>query len=234
MQEVAGLAKYNLVLFDADGTLFDYNRAEETALKKAFAYHNYPYSHDALERYREINNSMWKKFEKGAIDLASLQKERFEILLGERNLKADVRAFNSIYLELLSEGSHLNDGAFEVCSELSRHCILAIATNGTSTAQIRRVKNSSIAPYIKHIVVSDHAGYQKPQQGFFNYAFDMCSHKEKETAIMVGDSLSADMRGGISFGISTCWYNPDGVGREGVQGIDYEIRDLRELINLIV
>lgn len=228
------MAKYDLVLLDADGTLFDYDTAEAIALKKAFEYHGFKYSDDVRSRYREINNDVWMEFEKGKIDKNTLQTERFKRLLKEYNLGADESAFNLTYLGFLAEGGYLIDGALEICRELSHYCTLAIATNGVSRIQKRRLENSAIAPYIQHLIVSEDAGYQKPHQGFFQYAFDVCGYYDKDRAIIVGDSLSADIKGGADFGVATCWYNPTNHINDTGLRIDYEIKDLRELVKLIL
>ena len=227
------MAKYNLVLFDADGTLFDYDMAEGIALKKTFEQYQFEYSSDIRDRYRVINSEMWNEFEEGKINKADLQRERFRILSEEYNLKADVSAFNSIYLDFLAEGGYLIEGALEVCKELSIHCTLALATNGIARTQKNRLKNSAIKQYINHIIVSEDAGYQKPQQGFFTYALDICRQQEKDKVIIIGDSLSTDIKGGAEFGIHTCWYNPGRIEDDGMKS-DYKITSLNELLNLIL
>lgn len=196
------MKKYNLVLFDADGTLFDYDKAEGIALQKTFEHHQFEYCDDIRNRYRVINGKMWNEFENGRMDKVDLQIGRFKSLLEESNLKADADVFNSIYLDFLAEGGHLINGALEVCRELSFHCTLAIATNGIARTQKSRLKNSAIQPYIKYTIVSEDAGYQKPHHGFFQYAFSACGQQDKDKVIIVGDSLSADIKGGADFGAS--------------------------------
>lgn len=132
---------------------------------------------------------MWRKFENGKINKADLQIERFKRLSEEYNLKADASDFNSIYLDFLADGGYLIEGAVEVCKKLSIHCTLAIVTNGIARTQKNRLKNSAIKPYIKHIIVSEDAGYQKPHQGFFTYAFDICGQQEKDKVIIIGDNI---------------------------------------------
>jgi len=233
-KEESGMTKYNLVLFDADGTLFDYDQPEGIALQKTFEHHQFEYCDDIWSRYRVINSRMWMEFESGRMDKVDLQIGRFRSLLEESNLKTDAAVFNSIYLDFLAEGGYLINGALEVCRELSFHCTLAIATNGIARTQIGRLKNSAIEPYIKHIIVSEDAGYQKPHRGFFQYAFSVCGQQDKDKVIIVGDSLSADIKGGADFGINTCWYNPEGIEENNGLRSDYEIKDLRELPRLIL
>lgn len=228
------MAKYNLILLDADGTLFDYDIAEGIALRKTFEQHQFVYCDGIRNIYREINGHLWKEFENGRVDKASLQIRRFEKLLKECRLNADAKSFNSVYLDFLAESANLIEGAQEVCRELSQYCTLAIATNGIARVQKGRLKNSTIAPYIKHIIVSEDAGYQKPHQGFFKYAFNICGQYDKDKVIIVGDSLNADIKGGIDYGIATCWFNPSAVLNNNEVKIDYEIRNLGELPRIIL
>ena len=228
------LTKYKLILFDADGTLFDYDMAEGIALQKAFEHHQLNYCNDVRNIYREINSQMWKEFENGKIDKPSFQINRFKNLFKECNLTADSEGFSSIYLDFLAESGHLIDGAMEVCRELSQYSTLAIATNGIARTQKGRLKNSDIEPYISYIIVSEDAGYQKPHQGFFQYALSKCRIEGKENVIIVGDSLSTDIKGGSDFGIDTCWYNPSGIIDNSGMNINYEIKDLSDLVGLIL
>ncbi len=228
------LARYELVLLDADNTLFDYDMAEGIALRKVFEYHNFAYDQNIRDKYREINSYFWREFENGRIDKAGLQKGRFKKLLEELNLDADENEFNSIYLGFLEEGTYLIDGAFEVCRELSEHCTLAIVTNGVARIQKRRLEGSGIYPFIKHIIVSEDAGCQKPNEGFFQYAFNICGKYDKEKVIIVGDSLESDIKGGMDFEIATCWYNPSGIENSSDINSNYEINDLRELLKIIL
>lgn len=227
------IPKYKLILFDADGTLFDYDMAEGVALRKTFEKYCFTYSEDIRNKYREINSSMWKEFESGKIDKVNLQTGRFERLLNECNCDADASEFNLLYLDILAESGQLNDGALEICKELSQFCTLAIATNGIARTQKGRLENSLIQPYISHIIVSEDAGYLKPHNGFFQCAFDTCGIQDKKSAMMIGDSLSTDIKGGIDFGIATCWYNPNGIETKDLKA-DYEIEHLSDLIKIIL
>lgn len=209
-KRVICLVKYSLVLLDADGTLFDYDQAESLALKRAFDRHGFTYSENILSKYREINMHLWAEFERGRVDKDALQADRFRILFQEIGVSTAPSAFNELYLDYLAEGSFLLKGALDLCRELSLCSTLAMATNGTSRTQKKRLENSQLAPFIRHIIVSEEAGYQKPQRGFFDYALRCCGHTERSSVIILGDSLHSDIKGGSDFGITTCWYNPRG------------------------
>jgi 2-haloacid dehalogenase len=228
------MAKYELVLLDADGTLFDFVTAQTASQRGVFEQYGFPFSEEVRTRYQEISDYLWEEFEHGKIQQDFLQVERWRRLLDEFGFKADPVAFNNAYLNLLAKGSFLLSGALEVCRDLAKHCTVAVASNGIARVQRNRLAISPIRPYVKHLIVSEDAGHAKPHRGFFEYAFRVCGHEDKGTTIIVGDSLGADVKGGVDFGIATCWYNPTGAANDSGTKADYEIRDLRELFALIL
>lgn len=225
--------RYKWIFLDADNTIFDYDRAEATALEQAFRHFGFAYSEDTRQTYREINGKVWDDFEKGKLDKATLQTTRFEKLLAARSVEADASAFNAYYLGVFAESGCLIDGAEELCADLAKHCTLVLATNGISHVQHRRLENSGLLPYIGQIVVSEDTGFQKPQAGFFEFAFEVCGIRDKSAVLMVGDSLTSDIQGGVNAGIKTCWYNPAGKNA-GEPAPDYEIRRLSELREIVL
>jgi 2-haloacid dehalogenase len=228
------LPKYSLVLLDADGTLFDYDRAEAAALKRAFTRCGFAYSDDIQLEYRKINIALWLEFEQGTVNKESLQTDRFVRLFEKIGVFTEPSAFNEIYLDYLAEGSCLIDGAHELCRELAPHCTLAIASNGVARTQRKRLELSPLAPYIRYLLVSEEAGYQKPQRDFFDYAFRVCGHTDKTSAIILGDMLSADIEGGAGYGIATCWYNPRREKPPESSPLpDYEIHRLTDFLGIM-
>jgi 2-haloacid dehalogenase len=223
-----------LILFDADRTLLDYDRAESDALRDTFCHFGLEYDEDIHQPlYREINEGLWRELEKGTIATEELRIKRFEIMLDGKMPEADLGGFSRLYLTNLSKGSYLIDGAEEVCRHLADRYRLAVVTNGIREVQLARFKGSPIEPFIEHVIISEDAGYSKPHPGIFEYAFRILGHSNKETAIMVGDSLIADIAGGLRFGIKTCWYNPAGCPVVPELEPGYEIADLRELLTLM-
>ncbi|WP_026882960.1 YjjG family noncanonical pyrimidine nucleotidase [Clostridium akagii] len=225
---------YELILLDADGTLFDYDMAEANALEKAFNYFNIKYVEEVeLEKYRMINKQIWADYENDKIGFEDLRIERFRRLFQNDEEKVDYNEFSKIYLSLLAGGTYLKDGAEEVCKYLFTKYKIAILTNGFKDVQISRIENSPLNKYIHQIIVSEETGYKKPDIGIFNYAFNKIGHANKGTTLIVGDSLTSDIQGGINYKISTCWYNS--IGEENKTGLkpDYEIKDLKELFKLL-
>jgi 2-haloacid dehalogenase len=219
-----------LILFDADRTLFDYDRAESDALRDTFCHFGLEYDIDIhLPVYREINERLWRKIEAGRITSRELRIERFRRMFDGLMSEADLTEFNRLYMINLSKGGYLLDGAEEVCGYLANRYRLAIVTNGIREVQMARFKGSPLEPFIEQVITSEDAGYSKPHSGIFNCAFRALGHSDKKTVLMVGDSLDSDIAGGIGFGIRTCWYNP--TKSPTLPGLepDYEIANLRDL-----
>ena len=225
--------RYQWLLFDADGTLFDYDNAESTALKKTFEDFGVNSSESFHGRYREINNGLFKELEKGLISSLELRTKRFDMLFSEYNLDLDVTDFSEQYLQHLSNGSMLLQGASETISLLYPDHKMMIVTNGIGGVQRPRFDNSKIKDFFENIIISEEIGVAKPAVQFFDIAFNAMGKPDKKDVLIIGDSLSSDMAGGINYGIDTCWYNPNRIPNENNDNITYEIRMLKELLQLV-
>ena len=224
---------YPWLWFDADGTLFDYDRAEATALRRAFSSLHLPFEDWFLERYRGINQELWRALERHEITPAALRLRRFELLLQAIQVSCSIDELSSVYLEQLAVCADLMDGAYEVLQALHRSCRIAILTNGLQSVQRGRLRRSAIQPFISEILISEEIGVAKPQAAFFEIASARTGHPLKSEILLIGDSLTSDIRGGVDYGIDTCWYNPAGAPRtEGLQS-KYEIKRLAELLDVI-
>lgn len=224
--------KYELVLFDADGTLFDFDTAEMQAFEKTLKQFGITENLKQLHReYEIINMAIWRDFEQKKIISKDLRVERFRRFFDRENLQLDPKVISPIYLKYLSEGTHLLPGAEEIVSFLFGKCELALATNGIADVQNPRFAGSDLAKYFQHIFISEEIGHPKPDPKFFEHIFKKLTHKE--SAIIVGDNLTSDIKGGNDFGIDTCWFNPN--KRHNKSGIVpiFEISDLRELKRII-
>lgn len=222
--------KYDVIFFDLDDTLFDFGKSEKAALHKTFETFGLPDGlADYRESYREISNVLWGELEQGKLTVSKLGVERFKRLFAEYNLGLDAAEFNRTYLGNLGKEIYLLDGAVELFESLSGQRS-AIITNGFKNVQLAKIGNSPLHDTFEQVIISEEAGFQKPDQRIFDYAFSKLKMTEKASALMVGDSLTSDMQGGINYGIDTCWFNPN--HKENPIGIEptYEIKHLTELI----
>jgi 2-haloacid dehalogenase len=227
------MKRYELLFLDADETLFDFRRAERGALEGAFRRFALEPAESALGHYDEINRGLWALLERGGIDQASLKVERFRLLFERLGVRVDAKRFSASYIELLSRGSYLIEGAESICEYLSAKYTLAILTNGIKDVQIPRIEGSALRKHFSAIVVSEEAGSSKPSAGIFDYACARTGFRDKDRMLIIGDSLSSDIMGGINYGIDSCWAN---LGRaENGTGLvpTYEIRKLAELRNIL-
>ena len=202
------MKKYDIFLFDADGTLFDYDMAEAKALKIMFDRCGFYYTETLRQKYREINSQVWESYEKGIISKEELQPLRFMRLFDEIGVRYDAKDFNEKYLYELGKGGFLIDGALEICEYIvSRSKKIYIVTNGILATQTSRIQHSLIKDYISDFFVSEFIGYQKPHVSYFEYVFSHIPQVGKDKILIIGDSLSADIQGGCNAGIDSCWFN---------------------------
>ena len=223
---------YCWILFDADGTLFDYDTAEANALQQSFEQLKHPYDVSYNQIYREINAKLWLAFEQGQVTQDDLRTRRFEELLNTIGSEAPPRTFSNLYLHNLSQQTILIDGAELVLKQLANRCRFVIITNGLTQVQRPRFRDSAIAPLMTDVVISEEVGCAKPDREIFDIAFEKMDHPPKADVLMVGDSLSSDIQGGFNYGLDTCWYNPIRKNNEIEADITFEITSLDELISI--
>jgi 2-haloacid dehalogenase len=224
---------YPWLFFDADGTLFDYNRAEATAFRKAFDSLPFPFEESYLDTYQKINRDLWQALERHEITPAVLRLRRFELLLETLQLSGSADDLSVAYVEQLGYCTDLIDGAYEVLQTLSRSSHIAIVTNGLEAVQRSRLTHSTIHPFITELIISEEVGAAKPHPAFFDAAFARTGNPSKSDVLIIGDSLTSDIQGGINYGIDTCWYNPGGEVKLGGLSITCEIKNIQELLELI-
>ncbi|MCP4422002.1 MAG: noncanonical pyrimidine nucleotidase, YjjG family, partial [Chloroflexi bacterium] len=195
---------YQWLLFDADGTLFDYYQAEDAALAQNFLLHGLDFQANDRLRYREINHQFWLRFEQGQVTSGALRVGRFRQLFAELNIDLDVNLFSQTYLEQLAQQAPLLEGAAELIEALNGRYRLALITNGLADVQYPRLERSGLQTYFTAVIVSDEVGVAKPNPLIFDEAFSRMGNPAKEEVLIIGDSLSSDMTGGINYGIDTC------------------------------
>lgn len=227
------MSRYTWIVFDADGTLFDYDRAEIQALTTTFGRSGLMFDSDVHARFSEINAGLWQAFERGEVSSERLRVQRFEALAETCGFTYDAADFSRDYLSVLGAQLQLIDDAEIVVRTLSGTHRLALATNGIADVQRSRVAKSDIGPLFEAVAISDEMGVAKPAAGFFEGLFRKLGEPDTAEVLMVGDGLSSDIRGGIDFGIDTCWFNPSGAPNPDGVTPTYEIRSLTEILGIV-
>ncbi|MBH1940804.1 YjjG family noncanonical pyrimidine nucleotidase [Mobilitalea sibirica] len=224
---------YTTILLDADNTIFDFNACEDEALKQTFFKYGYAYNDKIKNLYEKINIDLWKQYELGIMDRETVIYTRFKVLFEQIGIKDDGIAFEDDYQELLGMQHFFIEDAPEVIQYLHNKYDLYIVTNGVTVTQYRRLRESGIDQYMKKIFVSEETGYQKPMKEYFDYCFERIESFDKDKTIIIGDSLSSDIKGGNNAGIATCWFNLKSQNNDIGVKVDYEINRLVDLYQIL-
>ena len=225
--------RYPFLLFDADNTLFDFNRADRVAFAASCKVSGITPTDDLLERYRVHNNACWTMFDRGEASKEFICLERFRRFYTELGIDADPAAANEEHLATLATCSFPIPHSVEVCRRLSETHRLFLVTNAVASVQRGRLSRAAIKPYLEAAFISEEAGAQKPTKAYFDYVFARIDGITRDNCLLVGDSLTSDIQGANNYGLACCWYNPAGVENPEGLRVDYEITDLRELYDIV-
>lgn len=223
---------YTAVLFDFDNTLFDSATSQARAFEATMHEAGIVDIESHLETYNRINDEMWAAVEAGTITLNDLRVTRWERLVAAHGLDADPAALSQRYLAGLGEEGDLYPTSISVLNELVEHVPLALVTNGFGPVQRMRIARLGLERYFEAIIISGEVGVSKPAVKIMELTFRQLGERAGTDALIVGDSLTSDIQGGINYGIDTCWYNPGALSSNG-QRITHEIRSLGEVIPIV-
>ncbi len=221
------------VLLDVDDTLLDFHKAEAAALAKTLVSLEIEPRPETLCRYSEINARQWELLEEGVIDRDTVLTRRFDLLFEELGLVRSGARARDIYEGNLAVGHYFMPGAPELLEALYGKYALYIVSNGTASVQAGRIGSAGIARYFDGIFISEEIGFDKPSRAFFEGCFARMEDFDPERALIVGDSLTSDIRGGLNAGIRTCWFNSRGRAPRPDIVPNYEIKALSELPGLL-
>ena len=227
------MTAYQTLLFDVDDTLLDFGAAEKAALGMLFEEQDIALTEEMEARYKAINHGLWKAFEEGKLHRDEVVNTRFSLLFKDYGQDVDGVLFEKKYRSCLEEGHQLVSGALDVISDLANRFELYIVTNGVSRTQMKRLQHSGLHPHFKGVFVSEDTGYQKPMREFFDHVFARIPDFSAERTLIVGDSLTADIKGGQLAGIDTCWFNPGKKPNETGIVPTYEIETLDALYRIL-
>ncbi len=221
------------VFLDLDDTLLDFHKAERIAIRATFDELGVPSDDKTLARYSEINRASWERLERGEWCREEVLVNRFRILFDELGVTADPTAARFMYEDKLCIGHYFYTGAEELLDNLYGKYKLYITSNGTARVQDSRISSANIARYFDAIFISQRVGADKPSSEFFRVVFENIEGFSKGQAVIVGDSLTSDILGGINAGIKTVYFNPNRRPPRPDITPDYEIQELCQLPELL-
>ena len=223
------MSTYRWILFDADHTLFDFDRASEEALGEVLSDHGFDWQQAMYSDYKRINVQCWQEHEQGIINRDTLVYERFRRYFDFMQLDLDPVATQKKYLHALGRKPYLMPGAEEIIEWLLQHKRLGYITNGMTEVQRIRLEMIGWHQKFEVIVIAGEIGHSKPHAGYFNHVHEALNQPDKNEVLVIGDSLTADIEGAQAFGYRTCWYNPDNHACDISQHPDYTISHFDQL-----
>ena len=223
------------ILWDIDGTLLDFPAAEKAAVQACFrAFGLGECTDEMAARYSRLNVRWWERLELGEVTKAQLLTGRFEEFFRQEGVVCrDIGAFNDDYQLRLGDTICYKDDSLALVKSLRGRVRQYAVTNGTLAAQTKKLRRSGFGAILDGVFISENVGAEKPSPLFFERVFEAAAPVDRARTMIVGDSLTSDMRGGEAAGIVTCWYNPEGKPNDRGVRIDHEIRDLHEVEALI-
>ena len=221
------------VLLDIDDTILDFHECAKATILRASEDFGVEFTEEMLSYYMEQNAFLWGQYEKGIISREDIFRTRFPMLFKEYGFDVDGIEFENAFQKYFKTQYKFVDGADELVKYLSSKYDLYVASNSLLETQISRLTSAGLYKYFKNIFVSDTIGYQKPTKEFFESCFCHIPNFKKEETIIIGDSLSSDIKGGCRVGIKTCWFNPNRIENNTEFKADYEITSLDEIKNIL-
>ncbi len=223
---------YKIILIDIDDTLLDFQKSEDLAIRKTIETLNIIPTDELVLQYKNINLKYWKMFERREIEREKLLVERFKEFCEILNItNSDFSKLNETYFSYLSSVPFEIDGAEAFLKKLARDYEIYAITNGVKRVQTKRLSLVNITKYLRKIYISEEIGYQKPDIEFFEYVLKDLNIKNKEEVLIIGDSLTSDIQGGINANIDTMWYNPH--YKHSDMKYNYEIHNYEEFKKIL-
>ena len=228
------MKKFTTILWDVDGTLLDFLYSQKYAITKCFRTAGRDITEEQIKRYSQINDDYWRRLELGEITKDQLLTGRFATLFEEYKIKdIDLAVFAKEYQEALGSVFSFIDDSLTICKAFQEKVRQYVITNGVTATQMNKLKLSGLAEAMDGIFISEQIGTPKPAKEFFDYCLKHIKEKDKSKLLIVGDSLSSDIKGGVLSGIPTCWYRPEGAINDTPYHPDYEISDLHMLYDIL-
>ena len=232
--EGGAMAHYNCIMIDLDNTLLDFDKAENQALEKTFAQFEFPDTPENRAVYKQLNSQLWQELEKGKIKRDALAVVRWKKFLAHLGRLGNAGKINEFYMNCLSQGCSPLHGALEFLEAVEDYATIAIITNGSEKVQKNRLAYSGVAAFVDGIFISERMGIHKPDKRFVNLALERLGVTNRQKVLVIGDSLTADIKCGVDAGLATCWCNFK--GQENTLNLQptYTVQGFEELKRVIL
>lgn len=228
------MKRFTTVFWDVDGTLLDFLYSQRAALTKCFRSQGREVTEEQLRLYSEINDGYWKKLELGEVTKEELLTGRFTALFAACGIEdIDAAAFRDEYEETLGKVFAYKEDSIHICEALRGQVKQYVITNGVTAVQQSKLRLSGLWELMDGVFISEEIGAPKPQTAFFEYCLERIEEKDRSRILIVGDSLSSDIKGGILAGIPTCWYRPAAAVNDTPYRPEYETDTLRGVFDII-
>ena len=226
--------RFTTILWDVDGTLLDFLYSQTYAITACFHALGKEITEEQIQRYSQINDEFWKRYERGEVTKEQLLAGRFLQLFQEYDIRdINLEVFQREYQEALGNVFSHKDDSLTICKSLHGHVRQYVVTNGVVSTQRSKLKLSGLMEVMDGVFISEEVGVPKPDKKFFDYCLDHMEEKDRSKILIVGDSLTSDIRGGFQAGIATCWYRPEGEVNTSPYIPDYEISDLHMIYDIL-
>ncbi len=228
-----------VILFDVDNTLLSFDEYVKESMKSGFEkFEIGTYEDGMFSVFNQINTGLWQLIEKGELDFEELRKKRWNMIFERLGISADGVAFEKYFRECLFESAIPENGAMDLLKYLHGRYILCVASNGPYKQQVNRLKICGMLPYFSHLFISEEIGSAKPSEKFFDICINRLNAETEQKIqpcemMIIGDSLSSDMSGGMQFGMQTCFYNPTEKPIPYGMKLNYTVSSLREIANIL-
>ncbi len=226
--------KNKAVLLDVDNTILDFNICAKESMQATFADHGLSFAEEMFPVFLEVNGYLWEEIEKEHITREELYKIRWKLIFEKLQIEGpDPVRFDELFRKYIGESAAPVDGAYEILEYLSKKYVLCIASNASHARQVKRLTKANMIRYVRHLFTSEEIGHPKPEKAFFDACLARLDGISPEETVVIGDSLTADIAGGVISGMKTIWYNHDGQAVLQALKADYVVDALLEIKDIL-
>ena len=228
------MKEYKHLIFDIDNTILDFTESERHALRAVFTQYGVIYNEESVATYSKINGALWEQLEEGTIKKEVLLSQRFSTFFQTQGISVDGAVADDAFRTGLENRVDLIEGSKEVLKTLKeRGYRIYAGTNGVGRTQRNRLERAGLMPYFDELFISEEVGFEKPDVRFFDFIFNQLQLTDVQNVLMIGDSLTSDIRGANRYGIDSVWLNERNMRADDNKPV-YTVKKLTELIKMLV